>query len=689
MKMIVSRKQIWRISIPAVFLLVFLLLFPGVINADTDPVAEGTCGEGVTWSVSDQGVLTIESNLENSVIDDIDWPWHQSWRSYGIQIKEINIRVHGNLTIGENAFSNLESVEIVSISPDCVITSVRDNAFNSCFALTEIENSQNIRQIGVCSFNDCRSLETIDLSQLENVKIPQAFEHCESLKEVRIPATVEEIGSFAFYDCYQLERVIFEGNSQLKAIGGEAFFGCESLNHFVLPEGVTRIEDGTFQGCRSLSDFSGIDHVTSIGDNAFASTAITELTVPSAIRTLPLGCFGGCEQLETVDLNHVTVLEGEVFSGCSSLKNIKNLEKVKKIGDGAFGNCSSLTEFTFPEKVKTAPFAVLTNCTSLQSLNLNNVKRIELLAFSNCKNLKTITHNGLITSVGEGAFQNCPKIKEFWLPYGTETIAINAFSGCTKLKKIYIPKSVTDIDYEAFLGVHALSIFTDHTKKSAKGIFEDLDTLDDDNIKVYYGIAPEASPVGSFVRLQTKITLVSKIVNYNNKVQKIGKAKITGSSGKVTYTYYRNKACTKQTTVKQSGAKKKGGAPKYPGTYYVKVAVKKDSYYKKATSKPIPFIIQPKISFSWKQYPGYDFIFPKITGLKWVKSYYVELYNGRDQLLRKSKTYTEAMKFGIRPGAGSGAEDIYQSGQKYKVKIIFSMKDGSKITVESKYKKKN
>ena len=158
-------------------------------------------------------------------------------------------------------------------------------------------------------------------------------------------------------------------------------------------------------------------------------------------------------------------------------------------------------------------------------------------------------------------------------------------------------------------------------------------------------------------------------------------AKIAGSSGKVTYTYYRNKACTKKTTVQKSGAKKKGGAPKYPGTYYVKVTVKKDSYFKGATANLVTLTIQPKVSFQWKEYQGYDFILPKISGLKWVKSYYVELYDKQNQLLRKSKKYTEPMKFGIRPGSGTKETDKYQAGKKYFVKVVFRMKNGGTITV--------
>ncbi len=673
-------KTIFPYILLAAALLVCLLAMPVRAGAEEGEIG-GTCGEGVHWSLSEQGILTIESDLESAAIDDYSWGFKTPWYQYCSEVKKIVLNVSCTLKIGDHAFEGLDQLEKVTISSGCDISSVGETAFGGCHKLTTVENAQNIRAIGVCAFQDCESLTTLDLSGLKGM-IPQyAFGHCTGLTEIRIPETVTAIGIEAFFGCSKLGQVVFEGESQLVEIASEAFVGCESLNHVILPEGVTELKPSVFQGCSSLTDLSGLENITAIGDMALAYTGFTEFTFPEAIHTVPFGCFNGSEQLESVDLNQATVLEAECFSGCLSLKTIKHLENVKKIGEWSFGNCSSLKEFTFPERVKTAAAQVLTNCTGLETLNLNNVKKIEMYAFSNCQSLKQVTHNGYITSIGEGAFKDCPLLTEYRVSYGVTEIKPDTFSGCTNLTKVFIPNTVTEIDYDTFAGVHELAIFTDHTKKSAKGIFEDLDPLPGDSIKVYYNVSPEESPIGSFTRMATKITLKSKVVDFNNKIQKIGTAKIAGSSGKVTYTYYRNKACTKKTTVQKSGAKKKGGAPKYPGTYYVKVTVKKDSYFKGATANLVTLTIQPKVSFQWKEYQGYDFILPKISGLKWVKSYYVELYDKQNQLLRKSKKYTEPMKFGIRPGSGTKETDKYQAGKKYFVKVVFRMKNGGTITV--------
>lgn len=73
----------------------------------------------------------------------------------------------------------------------------------------------------------------------------------------------------------------------------------------------------------------------------------------------------------------------------------------------------------------------------------------------------------------------------------------------------------------------------------------------------------------------SKITLTSKTATYTGKSISIGTAKRTGSTGKVTYTYYSDKSCKK----------KLSKAPVNAGTYYVKATVAEDSNYQSATSK--------------------------------------------------------------------------------------------------------
>ncbi|MDD6212383.1 MAG: hypothetical protein PUB22_04475 [Clostridiales bacterium] len=83
---------------------------------------------------------------------------------------------------------------------------------------------------------------------------------------------------------------------------------------------------------------------------------------------------------------------------------------------------------------------------------------------------------------------------------------------------------------------------------------------------------------------ESRILLKDKSKTYNGKRISIGLAKVTGSTGKVTYTYYTDKKCTSKTTTKTHGASSKGGAPANAGTYYVVAQVEADDSYAAAAS---------------------------------------------------------------------------------------------------------
>ena len=95
-------------------------------------------------------------------------------------------------------------------------------------------------------------------------------------------------------------------------------------------------------------------------------------------------------------------------------------------------------------------------------------------------------------------------------------------------------------------------------------------------------------------KLQAVVRLSAKSATYTGKAISIGKASVVGSSGKVSYSYYTDAACTKQTTKAASGAAQSGVAPVKAGTYYVVATVAQDSNYYKAVSDPVKLVITPK-----------------------------------------------------------------------------------------------
>ncbi|MBQ9112308.1 MAG: leucine-rich repeat protein [Clostridia bacterium] len=122
---------------------------------------------------------------------------------------------------------------------------------------------------------------------------------------------------------------------------------------------------------------------------------------------------------------------------------------VVAIGEGAFEDTSSesVTEIIVPDTVT--------------SIGKN--------AFANCAGV-SITVEGSVTSLGDGAFKGCDVLMSITLGEGLTSVPYEAFSGCTALEAIRIPESVTVICENAFEECEALSSVMLH---STAAVIED------------------------------------------------------------------------------------------------------------------------------------------------------------------------------------------------------------------------
>lgn len=142
----------------------------------------------------------------------------------------------------------------------------------------------------------------------------------------------------------------------------------------------------------------------------------------------------------------------------------------------------------------------------------------------------------------------------------------------------------------------------------------------------------------------------------NNYVLKVEEVK--GSTGKVTYQYFRDEDCRKLTTVKGDGAKKEGGAPSKPGIYAVVATVAADENYKEAVSEPGYLIIYPKTVSKMEAKNLQSGI--KLT---WSKRSEADGYI----IYRKSSLNGKYEPVGFIEGEGkvSFTDKNYKAGQKY------------------------
>ncbi len=94
------------------------------------------------------------------------------------------------------------------------------------------------------------------------------------------------------------------------------------------------------------------DGVTTIGERAFAGSAITEIRLPDSVTHLNNACFAQCEFLSKLDLGGSLIYIGdETFEGCMSLETLLLPESLRYIGSNAFAY-SSIQHLDLPDNIE-------------------------------------------------------------------------------------------------------------------------------------------------------------------------------------------------------------------------------------------------------------------------------------------------------------------------------------------------
>ena len=315
----------------------------------------GTCGDNVTWRLSDDGVLTISGTGDMA-----DFEWDGTpWCSVSSQVKSVVIK-DGVTSIGDCAFGGCISLTSVSI-PDGVI-SIGFAAFESCSLLTGVTIPNSVTGIG-----------------------DYAFGYCSSLISVTIPGSVTSIGEAAFaggstsvnvsrenknycsvdgglYD-KQKTTIFHPGKIQngafrvpdgVNRIGDSAFFDCTSLTSVIIPKSVTSIGSLAFLGCIRLTNVTIPDGVTSIGDAAFAGST-TSINVSRENKNY-CSVDGGLYNKQKTTILH----PGKIQNGTFRIP-----DGVTSIGDYAFDGYRSLTNVTIPDSVTNICYGAFLDCIKL------------------------------------------------------------------------------------------------------------------------------------------------------------------------------------------------------------------------------------------------------------------------------------------------------------------------------------
>lgn len=253
-----------------------------VTTVDSGYCGADNGGENLKWTLDNNGVLTISGSGAMK-----DYTWDENVRlDWYVRKKDIRSVVLDNRIthIGNYAFDKCTNIE-----------SVRYTGYtgNAGVALPE-----SVTTIGVHAFSDTGVTGTLKLPEHLTEIDSLAFYHCRKLNgELKLPDTVKEIGGFAFNRCG------FTGKLKLPAslenIGNDAFESCSGLTGKL-----------TFPSKMNEIDF-----------NIFHETGITEVVIPSSIKTVRDFAFDSCMNLKKVYLpTEIPKIYNRAFRGCDNVK---------------------------------------------------------------------------------------------------------------------------------------------------------------------------------------------------------------------------------------------------------------------------------------------------------------------------------------------------------------------------------
>lgn len=132
--------------------------------------------------------------------------------------------------------------------------------------------------IGQYAFAD-GILKDVKLSESFTSINTGAFQNCVSLETINIPKTVQSIGNDVFIKCEKLTSVeIPEGITYLP---GWIFYYCSGLKEVTLPESLTQIGNAAFAGCESLKSITIPANVTSIASVALSTSSLESVYMMS------------------------------------------------------------------------------------------------------------------------------------------------------------------------------------------------------------------------------------------------------------------------------------------------------------------------------------------------------------------------------------------------------------------------
>ena len=304
-------------------------------------------------------------------------------------------------------------------------------------------------------------------------------------KETRhtVPETVDNIDAY-MNGYYNFEIVLQNSNTGYVQEDGIIYnldktvvYSCSpnKTGKYVMPDSVTTISNNAFKGSK-LTEVTVSNNVSDIVYYSFAeSINLEKVVLPDTLTAISQGAFYGCSNLTDIELpSSLEILDSKSFAN-SGILNADIPSGVEIIAPEAFFN-SALEKVTIAEGVAEIDYSAFSE-TKIKTLKLpdsiraisefafygslleeidlgNGIERIGDFAFYNT-NLQAVSIPESLAIIGESAFAKT-QIKNLEFKEGVSEIRDYAFAEI-QIETLDLPESVTDITYKSFVNCTKLN----------------------------------------------------------------------------------------------------------------------------------------------------------------------------------------------------------------------------------------
>ena len=410
------------------------------VNSLNDPLSSaemhyllgsGVCGEDLTWTLDEDGLLTVSGT---GAMDDYD-----------------------------DYFASLSS-------PGGVYPEWADlSGF-----VTAVELQPGVTGIGSYAFSGCCDLRSVTLPGTLTAVGDYAFFNCVSLTDVYCAFSQEQWSSVS--------------------IGADNGWLTDARLRFRIDAGVCGTDltwilygdDDT--GLLQISGAGPMDDFYSYGSTPWYNHEyqITAVELRPGVASIGYGAFANFDRLTEVSIPEgLTLIESHAFSHCGSLTILTLPGSVREIGSEAFSSCYGLRDVFYLGTEETWRWVDV----GTDNECLTNAEMHFLLGGGSCgEGLSWILdEDGTLTISGTGYMPDFsaagPDSLAPWAEYGSRILALElrpgvpnvgeyAFAGCSALRSVTIPNGLTDVRGYAFSDCTSLAdVYYGGTEQAWESIY--------------------------------------------------------------------------------------------------------------------------------------------------------------------------------------------------------------------------